>query len=153
MILNNRNEELNCRFHVRVDDFDYVLFATSAVMKCFGCGEEGHVIKACPKRGELAPPGPGPGRLDVCGSTVPGLMGALCRTGAVCLKQLVDAAGPALTDAEAVSSVLWRQRLSEKETTILNRYGKGEVEPDHTDTFPEVHLSPDLKDLNGPLLT
>ncbi|KAI3367340.1 hypothetical protein L3Q82_008155 [Scortum barcoo] len=81
--------------------------------------------------------------------------------------QLVDAAGPALTDAQAVSSVLgvrsvrlverglelWRQRLSEKERTILNRYGKGEVEPDHKDTFPEVHLSPDFKDLNGPLLT
>ncbi|KAI3355583.1 hypothetical protein L3Q82_018417, partial [Scortum barcoo] len=75
------------------------------------------------------------GRLDVCGSTVPGLMGALCSTGTVCLKQLVDAAGPVLTDAQAVSSVLgvrsvrlverglelWRQRLSEKERTILNR--------------------------------
>ncbi|KAI3357185.1 hypothetical protein L3Q82_015640, partial [Scortum barcoo] len=50
MILNNWNEEFNCRFHVRVDDFDYVLFATSALMKCFGSGEEGHVVKACPKR-------------------------------------------------------------------------------------------------------
>ncbi|KAI3373021.1 hypothetical protein L3Q82_023456, partial [Scortum barcoo] len=107
-------------------------------------------------------------RLDVCGSTVPGLMGALCRTRAVCLKQLVGCSRTkALTDAQAVSSVLgvrsvrlverglelWRQRLSEKERTILNRYGKGEVEPDHKDTFPEVHLSPDFKDLNGPLLT
>ncbi|KAI3366309.1 hypothetical protein L3Q82_000426 [Scortum barcoo] len=100
-------------------------------------------------------------QLDVCGSTVPGLMGALCSTGTVCLKQLVDAAGPALADAQAVSSVLGvrsvrlverGQRLSEKERTILNQYGRGEVEPDHTDTFPEVHLSPDFKDLNGPLL-
>ena len=59
MILNSRNEELNLRFHVKVDDYDYVIFASSSVMKCFGCGEEGHTVKACPVRAEPAPPGPG----------------------------------------------------------------------------------------------
>ena len=58
MILNNRNEELNLCFHVKVDDYDYVIFATSSVMKCFGCGEEGHTVRACPKRSDPAPPGP-----------------------------------------------------------------------------------------------
>ncbi|KAG7478859.1 hypothetical protein JOB18_010430 [Solea senegalensis] len=42
MILNNKTEEFNYRFMVRVDDFDYALFATTSFMKCFGCGEEGH---------------------------------------------------------------------------------------------------------------
>ncbi|KAI3373352.1 hypothetical protein L3Q82_006652 [Scortum barcoo] len=59
MILKNRDEELNLRLHVRVEDFDYVIFATSAAMKCFGCGKEGHTVRACPDRGEPAPPGVG----------------------------------------------------------------------------------------------
>ena len=41
VILKNRNKELNLCFHVRVYDNDYVFFATSSGMKCFGCGEEG----------------------------------------------------------------------------------------------------------------
>ncbi|TWW54950.1 hypothetical protein D4764_0247780 [Takifugu flavidus] len=46
----NRAEEYNYRFVVRVDDFDYVLFATSSALKCFNCGEEGHMARACPSR-------------------------------------------------------------------------------------------------------
>ncbi|KAK5854487.1 hypothetical protein PBY51_004676 [Eleginops maclovinus] len=67
MILNNRNTELNLRFYVKVDDYDYVIFATSSVMKCFGCGEEGHTVSACPGRGDSAPPGP-----DVTSASAPG---------------------------------------------------------------------------------
>ncbi|XP_023188789.1 uncharacterized protein LOC111610513 [Xiphophorus maculatus] len=56
MLLNRRDEELDLRFHVKVDGFDYVLFATSSHMKCFGCGQEGHIIKMCPGRAEPAQP-------------------------------------------------------------------------------------------------
>ena len=59
MILNNRNEDLNLCFHVKVDDYDYVIFATTSVMKCFGCGEEGHTVRSCPRQRDPAPPGPG----------------------------------------------------------------------------------------------
>lgn len=45
-------------------------------------------------------------RLDVSRSSTPGLMGVLCSTKTVILKQLVDAAGPAITNAEAVGSLL-----------------------------------------------
>lgn len=38
MILHNRNKKFNIRLHVKVDDFDYILFATSS-----NSGEEGHV--------------------------------------------------------------------------------------------------------------
>ncbi|TWW69205.1 hypothetical protein D4764_18G0000110 [Takifugu flavidus] len=37
-------------FIVHVDDFDYTLFATSSALKCFNCGEEGHLARACPSR-------------------------------------------------------------------------------------------------------
>ncbi|KAF7659083.1 hypothetical protein LDENG_00003500 [Lucifuga dentata] len=50
MILNNRQADLNLKFHVRVDDFDYILYGTSETMRCFGCGQEGHVIRVCPEK-------------------------------------------------------------------------------------------------------
>ncbi|KAK0155415.1 Transposon TX1 uncharacterized protein [Merluccius polli] len=59
MILNKRNEELNLRFIVKVEDYEYVIFATSSVMKCFACGEEGHAVRACPRQGDPNPTGPG----------------------------------------------------------------------------------------------
>lgn len=51
MILKNENEELNLVMKFKVDNFDYVIFATSSMMKCFGCGKEGHIIRACPEKG------------------------------------------------------------------------------------------------------
>lgn len=50
MILNNQNEELNLAMKFKIDDFHYVIFATSDSMKCFGCGQEGHVIRVCPEK-------------------------------------------------------------------------------------------------------
>ncbi|CAB1427158.1 unnamed protein product [Pleuronectes platessa] len=29
-----------------------------AAEQCFGCGEEGHTVRACPRRSDPAPPGP-----------------------------------------------------------------------------------------------
>lgn len=46
MILTNRNEYLKLCFRVRVEDFDYVLFDSSAHMKFFSCGEMNH-LKMC----------------------------------------------------------------------------------------------------------
>ncbi|KAL0187598.1 hypothetical protein M9458_014697, partial [Cirrhinus mrigala] len=36
-------EELNVAFKFKIDGFDYVVFASSETMKCFKCGEEGHI--------------------------------------------------------------------------------------------------------------
>ncbi|KAK0138454.1 Transposon TX1 uncharacterized protein [Merluccius polli] len=105
-------------------------------------------------------------KMDVCCSTVPGLMAALCSSSVTCLKQLVDAAGPELTDVQALGSVLgvrsvrltqrslelWRRRLTEKERVFLLKYGRGEAEPDPTDPYPEIHLCPGFTELSGPLL-
>ena len=35
-----------------MDDFDYAVFVNSGTLKCFGCGKEGHLVRACP---EIAP--------------------------------------------------------------------------------------------------
>ncbi len=45
-------------FKFKVDGFDYVVFATSDTMRCFLCGQEGHVRHACPKRVNDSEPGP-----------------------------------------------------------------------------------------------
>ncbi|TWW60950.1 hypothetical protein D4764_05G0010400, partial [Takifugu flavidus] len=252
MILNNRAEELNVRFHVKVEDFDYMLYVSSSIMKCFGCVK---AVEASQRDGEFrraggwgpAPDRPGAGspggpegdratgpeestgrsgqeeagkkvvkvvrdrwvkvvrdrwvkvvrdrwvkvvrdrwsfvqtdslhwllkeplvcgdRLDVCSSAIPVLKEALIRRKMVTLEQLVVAAGPELTDAQAVSSVLgvrsvrliqrslglWKHRLSTKEKGLLLLHGRGEAETDPTDAFPELHLHTDLLDLGGPLL-
>lgn len=47
MIVTIRLEELNLRFHVKVDNYDYILFATSFAMRCFGCKDKGHTVKMC----------------------------------------------------------------------------------------------------------
>jgi len=59
MIVNDRSEELNLRFRVRGDDYNYDISATSSVMKCFQCWEEGHTARVCSKCGDPALAGPG----------------------------------------------------------------------------------------------
>ena len=54
MILNNRTEDLNLVFKLRVEEFDYVIFVTSNNTKCVSCGKEGHQVKACPQRNKTA---------------------------------------------------------------------------------------------------
>lgn len=63
MTLNNKTEKFDYRFTVRVDEFDYLLFATSSLLKCFGCGEEGMAATAwqeeamSERQGEQSEPG------------------------------------------------------------------------------------------------
>ncbi len=47
MILKN-DEELDLSLHLKVDYFDYVIYVTMDKMRCFKCGEMGHLICACP---------------------------------------------------------------------------------------------------------
>ena len=50
MILNEKDVDLTLAFKIKVDGFDYVIFATSENMKCFNCGREGHIVRACPEK-------------------------------------------------------------------------------------------------------
>lgn len=59
MVLNDYTSELNVTFKFKVDHFDYVVFATTESMKCFGCGKEGHLIRACPEKKATAQDMPG----------------------------------------------------------------------------------------------
>ncbi|TWW77605.1 Transposon TX1 uncharacterized 149 kDa protein ORF 2 [Takifugu flavidus] len=109
---------------------------------------------------------PGSQWQDVCSSTMPGLMVALCRSRTVMLKQMVEAAGPALADAWTLSTVLglrslrlvertlelWRRRLSVRERSLLLWYGGGRAELDPRDAFPDLQLSPGCEEFSGPLL-
>ncbi|CAM4526962.1 unnamed protein product [Leuciscus chuanchicus] len=50
MVLTKDADELNVAFKFRVDGFDYVVFVTSDIMKCFRCGKEGHIRGACTEK-------------------------------------------------------------------------------------------------------
>ncbi|XP_058845122.1 uncharacterized protein LOC131697790 [Acipenser ruthenus] len=49
MILNDMSQELNVALKFKIDENSYIIFATTDVMRCFGCGKEGHVVKNCPE--------------------------------------------------------------------------------------------------------
>ncbi|KAK3544550.1 hypothetical protein QTP86_016190 [Hemibagrus guttatus] len=51
MVLNNEVEELDLAMKFGVDGFDYMVFVTTdSGMKCFNCGETGHLVCACPEK-------------------------------------------------------------------------------------------------------
>lgn len=50
MILQDNIDELDLSLNFRHENFNYVIFATTNNMKCFNCGEMGHMICACPGR-------------------------------------------------------------------------------------------------------
>ena len=49
MLPKDANSHLNLTLTFNVEGFNYVIFVTSETMKCFGCGAERHLIRACPK--------------------------------------------------------------------------------------------------------
>ncbi|TWW81732.1 Transposon TX1 uncharacterized 82 kDa protein ORF 1 [Takifugu flavidus] len=136
MILNNRAEELNVRFHVKVEEFDYMLYASSSALKCFGCGEEGHLVRACPGRAgsvpvgfegrETAPAWPGAGTGSV--PVGPGGRGpAPDRPGPV-LGVRADPAGPLRQDQRRVLGEVDRRRqVSEGGEGQVGEGGEGQV--------------------------
>lgn len=50
MTLNNSREDLDLTLNVTVDGFVYPIYVSSSVMKCFGCGQNGHLVRLCPER-------------------------------------------------------------------------------------------------------
>lgn len=49
MIVND-DTELDLSLNFRVDDYDYIVFVTTAKIKCFGCSQLGHLVRNCPDK-------------------------------------------------------------------------------------------------------
>ena len=50
-MLPDRGEDtsLNVSFKIKIDNYDYHVFASSATLTCFICGAFGHLNRFCPK--------------------------------------------------------------------------------------------------------
>ncbi len=49
MIPRDADSHLNLTLNFKTDGFNYVVIVTTETMKCFGCGAEEHLIRACPE--------------------------------------------------------------------------------------------------------
>ena len=45
-----KEPEIDMTLNVKVGGFHYAIFVTSKSMKCFGCGQVGHLLRACPEK-------------------------------------------------------------------------------------------------------
>lgn len=54
MILNSQHESLAVTIKLTVDRKDYTIYISSETMRCFSCGEHGHIRQACPKKQQTA---------------------------------------------------------------------------------------------------
>lgn len=55
MILNSQSDPLNLSAKLSIEGKDYTVFISSESMKCFICGDFGHVRQTCPKRDKPVP--------------------------------------------------------------------------------------------------
>lgn len=49
MVLRDNADSLNLSFNFKIDGFNFMVFASSEIMKCFGCSAEGYLIPTCPE--------------------------------------------------------------------------------------------------------
>ncbi len=73
MVMND-DADLDVSLHFRADEYDYIIYVTTDKMKCFNCGQSGHLIRACPAKNLNNPSAGGDvrtGRSDVVVDAAP----------------------------------------------------------------------------------
>lgn len=70
----NDDADMDLSLHFRADDYDYIIYVTSGNMRCFSCGQTGHLIRACPGKNSHNVSGGGDVRSDVVVSAEAGLV-------------------------------------------------------------------------------
>ena len=137
-----------------------------AVIKAWNCFKWRAIEPTCSLYWLLEEPLINKARFDIQDNSTPGLNKMLCTSGAVKLKNIVDIAGPDLSNTQGLASFLglkslrqtrnmlnlWFKRLTEEEVLMLKDYSEGVECPDKGDPFPDLGYELDLEGVSGPLL-
>ena len=54
-MITKENKDLDFTLNVPVEGFNYSVYVSSCLMKCFGCGRAGHLVRACPDKMDNTP--------------------------------------------------------------------------------------------------
>lgn len=104
-------------------------------------------------------------RMDISMTVMPALNKYLCKAGIISLRQLVEITGPLMDSAKLAERMglkslrvadqllnCWKTRLEPQERAMLKDYSDGFLMPNGMECFPELVLSPNLDDCDGPFL-
>lgn len=142
MILNSHSDPINVSVKLNIDRKDYTIFISSESMRCFICGEFGHVRHTCPNRDRPASPDVAPApTADADAESSERVSGADVSVAAVALQPQPAGASSALDDPALVASEDGPEKAAEEAAgpSRMPVLPRAETNPGQETSLPVPH--------------